>query len=147
MSETLLYIAVGLVAYTMIVYMTVKDKKAIFIGIVEMAALGFILLVLKFSADLVYPTEGINQTIGLSALICGVIAKLWLAPVYRLEDGFVLKDRPYRKSVFPGMEFRGYELYLYTQKNRSKKSLAHKLKLTGPFKEKNKQTITRIYHG
>ncbi|HHT21666.1 MAG TPA: hypothetical protein GXZ74_09540 [Tissierellia bacterium] len=145
MSEILLYAAVALIAYITIVYMTVKDKKAIFIGITEMAALGIILVILKFSADLVYPTEGINQTIGLGALLTGVVMKLWISPVYRLSDGFVFKDRPYRRSDYPGMEARGYDIYLYTQKSRGKKHLAHHLRLRGPLKDRNKRVITGIY--
>lgn len=145
--ETLLYILIGVGTYTAMVYMAVKEPKAIFIALVELAALAAILLILKVSAGVVNKSPEVNSTVGVVGLISAVIIKQWISPVYRLKDGFVLKDRAYRKSVFPAIDFDGYDLLLYTKMHKSKNSLARRIPLKGPRKDHNKRKIQQIYHG
>lgn len=143
--QNLVYVLIGIAAYTAIVYISIKEPKAIVIGLIEMAVLLAILLILKFSSDLIYRTPGYNSTLGLVGLVGAVILKMWLAPVYRLKNGFVYKDKAYRKDHYPAADITGYDVTLYSDSKRSKKSRAHQLVLTGPLKDRSRRTIQSLY--
>lgn len=143
--QTFLYILIGLAVYTFFIYLAIKDKKAIFIGLIEMSALFLMIAASQLISIFILKETGYNPTLALGGFVAAVALKLYLSPVYRLPDGFVMKDRPFRKSDYPKIDFDGHQLVLYKHVNKSKKNIAHRIELTGPLKQRNKELIQSVY--
>lgn len=140
-------LAIGLLAYVAISYIAIREFKAVLIGLIDFSVLLLILGGILLIAQYVFRVEQYQSWYGIVAVVLGVMLKAWLRPAYRLKDGFVYLDKPYRRSEYPKAEVRDDLVLLYNAKQakRANPKEAVALNLKGPLKQRNRKLIASLY--
>lgn len=138
---------IGLITYIAIIFIVVRERKAVFIGIVEFFGLMVILGGVYLVGRYVFRVEVYQAWYSVIAIVLGVGLKAWLRPAYRLKDGFLYRDKPYRRSEYPKAKLVSDVLIMFNQKQAKREDIKSALQvpLNGPLKKKNLELIRSLY--
>lgn len=138
---------IGLIAYTAIISIAVRERKAVLIAVIDYFGLMLILGGVYLVGRYVFRVEEYQAWYSVIAIVLGVGLKAWLRPAYRLKDGFLYRDKPYRRSDYPKAKLVSDVLILFNQKQAKREEMkgALQVPISGPLKQKNLELVRSLY--